>query len=103
MKTTVEELKHLINLSSEDEHLEFNEAKRQFDTTNLFKYCVALANKRGGRLICDVTDKRPRRGSSQILPFATGLPALERQHLTPVHQQLPEPLDRTQASTLDER
>ena len=28
----------------ETEHLEFKEAKQQFDTTKLLKYCVALAN-----------------------------------------------------------
>jgi ATP-dependent DNA helicase RecG len=60
MKTTVEELERLMTSPSEDEHLEFKEAKNQYDTTKLFRYCVALANERGGKLILGVTDKRPR-------------------------------------------
>lgn len=47
--------------SDEDEHLEFKEAKNKFDTDKLTRYCVALANEGGGRLVLGVTDKRPRR------------------------------------------
>ncbi len=46
---------------SEDEHLEFKEAKTQFDSEKLSKYCVALANEGGGHIVFGVTDKRPRR------------------------------------------
>lgn len=46
--------------TKEDEHLEFKEAKERFDFENLVKYCVALANEGGGRIILGVTDKRPR-------------------------------------------
>ncbi len=60
MTISVEELERLMALPSENEHLEFKEAKNQFDTTRLFKYCVALANEGGGKLILGVTDKRPR-------------------------------------------
>jgi ATP-dependent DNA helicase RecG len=60
MKTTVEELERLMTLPSEDEHLEFKKAENQFDTTRLFRYCVALANEGGGKLILGVTDERPR-------------------------------------------
>lgn len=45
----------------EVEHLEFKEAKRGFSFHQLVKYCAALANERGGKLILGVTDKRPRR------------------------------------------
>jgi ATP-dependent DNA helicase RecG len=45
----------------EDEHLEFKEAKQQYDTTKLFRYCVALANEGGGHLVLGVSDKPPRR------------------------------------------
>src|SRR5947209_804860 len=61
MKTSVPELERLMTSPSEDEHLEFKEANNQFDTRKLFKYCVALANERGGRLILGVTDRYPRR------------------------------------------
>jgi len=44
----------------ETENLEFKEAKTQFDTTKLFRYCVALANERGGKLVLGVTNKIPR-------------------------------------------
>ena len=47
--------------SVETEHLEFKEAKQQFDTTNLLKYCVALANERGGYLVLGVSNDQPRR------------------------------------------
>ncbi len=44
----------------EDEHLEFKEAKGRYDFEDLVKYCVALANEGGGRIILGVTDKPPR-------------------------------------------
>ena len=44
----------------EDERLEFKEAKTQFHFEKLVKYCVALANEGGGRMILGVTDKQPR-------------------------------------------
>ena len=46
--------------SEEDEHLEFKEAKNQFDFERLVRYCVALANEGGGRFILGVTDQIPR-------------------------------------------
>lgn len=49
-----------LSLSSETEHLEFKEAKQQFDTTKLMRYCVALANEGGGHLVLGVTDRVPR-------------------------------------------
>jgi ATP-dependent DNA helicase RecG len=69
MSTTVEELERWMSLPSETEHVEFKEAKNQFDGTKLLRYCVALANEGGGRLILGVTDKLPRRvvGSQAFL------------------------------------
>ncbi len=46
--------------SPEDEHLEFKRAARQFDSDKLTRYCVALANEGGGRLVLGVSDKMPR-------------------------------------------
>src|SRR5438270_13182625 len=69
MNTTVEELERWMLLPSETEHFEFKEAKNQLDSTKLFRYCMALANEGGGRLILGVTDKRPRRVvGSQAFP-----------------------------------
>jgi ATP-dependent DNA helicase RecG len=45
----------------EGEDLEFKEAKGRFDFELLGKYCSALANEGGGRVILGVTDYRPRR------------------------------------------
>jgi ATP-dependent DNA helicase RecG len=45
----------------EDEHLEFKEAKINYDRKDLIRYCAALANERGGKLVLGVTDKLPRR------------------------------------------
>ena len=57
---TLETLNYWLNVTVENEQLEFKEAKNQFDTTKLLKYCVALANEGGGYLILGVTDKHPR-------------------------------------------
>jgi len=61
MATTITELERLMSLPAENEQLEFKEAKAQFDTTKLFRYCVALANEGGGKLILGVSDKTPRK------------------------------------------
>ncbi len=45
----------------EDEHVEFKEAKTQFDYEELLEYCVALANERGGRLVLGVSNRVPRK------------------------------------------
>lgn len=45
---------------SEDEHLEFKEARTGYNTEELVKYCVALANERGGNIVLGVTNKKPR-------------------------------------------
>lgn len=58
--TTPSELQDLLD-APEDEHLEFKEAKNRFDFEELVKYCCALANEGGGKIILGVTDQRPRR------------------------------------------
>lgn len=40
---TLETVEQWLNAPTETEHLEFKEAKQQYDTTKLLKYCVALA------------------------------------------------------------
>ena len=57
---TLETLEKWLLVPTETEHLEFKEAKQQFDSTKLLKYCVALANEGGGYIVLGVTDKRPR-------------------------------------------
>jgi ATP-dependent DNA helicase RecG len=54
---------HLLAWMAEPEglRLEFKEAKQRYDFDRLLKYCVALANEGGGKIVLGVTDKRPRR------------------------------------------
>lgn len=61
MSITIEQIDLWRKLPSETQHLEFKEAKEQFDTSKLFKYCVALANEGGGYLVLGVADKPPRK------------------------------------------
>lgn len=58
--TTPEQIDTWRAAQSETEHLEFKEAKNQFDFDRLLKYCVALANERGGKLLLGIQDKPPR-------------------------------------------
>jgi ATP-dependent DNA helicase RecG len=46
---------------SEDQHLEFKEAKNQYDFIKLCRYCVALGNEGGGKLLFGIEDTPPRR------------------------------------------
>lgn len=55
MKERLEQLARWM-AAREDEHLEFKEAKHRFDFELLVKYCCALANERGGRIVLGVTD-----------------------------------------------
>lgn len=60
MSVSVEQLEEWMR-GAEDEHLEFKEAKNQYNTEKLIRYCSALANERGGKMVLGVTDKKPRR------------------------------------------
>ena len=55
-----DQLERWLKIPVETEHLEFKEAKQQFDTTKLLRYCVALANEGGGHLILGVNNEPPR-------------------------------------------
>lgn len=72
MNTTYEQLAKLMGVPQEAENLEFKLAANQFDNTRLFKYCVALANEGGGKIILGVTDKPPRKivGTRAFRPTA---------------------------------
>jgi ATP-dependent DNA helicase RecG len=58
--TTLDDLSRWL-MADEGHHLEFKEAKQRFDFEELVRYCVALANEGGGRIVLGVTDRRPRR------------------------------------------
>lgn len=83
MKTTLQQLKKWIRLT-ESEHLEFKQAGRQFDSEKLTRYCVALANEGGGKLILGVTNKQPRQvAGTEAFPDVgkTQARLLDRLHL----------------------
>jgi len=70
--------------SKEGEHIEFKEAKKNFHSEALVKYCAALANEGGGDIILGVTDKRPRKivGSQAFKqPERTRSGLIEQLHL----------------------
>jgi ATP-dependent DNA helicase RecG len=60
------------SLLEEDEghHLEFKAAQNRYDFEELVRYCVALANEGGGRMILGVSDQKPRCvvGTSAFMP-----------------------------------
>jgi ATP-dependent DNA helicase RecG len=58
--TTAEQVSQLL-AAPEGSNLEFKEAKKTFAFEQLVRYCVALANEGGGKLILGVTNQRPRR------------------------------------------
>lgn len=60
MTTTPEQIDLWRSAPTETQRLEFKEAKTQFDNRKLYKYCVALANEGGGRLLLGIADKPPR-------------------------------------------
>lgn len=65
---TLEQLEEILS-SKEGEHLEFKEASKSYHFETLVKYCVALANEGGGKIVLGVTDKRPRRVvGSKVFP-----------------------------------
>jgi ATP-dependent DNA helicase RecG len=55
------DIDRIIAAHREHERLEFKQAKQQFDTETLFRYCVALGNEGGGLLLLGITDFPPRR------------------------------------------
>ncbi|MBK9166731.1 MAG: putative DNA binding domain-containing protein [Bryobacterales bacterium] len=60
MSATLDELAAWLS-EAEGERLEFKEAKSNFHFETLARYCAALSNEGGGKIILGVTDRRPRR------------------------------------------
>jgi ATP-dependent DNA helicase RecG len=55
-----EQLRLWMDRPTENEVLEFKQAKNNFSKEELLRYCVAIANEKGGHLIFGVSDRRPR-------------------------------------------
>lgn len=86
-------LQQLLSLK-ENEHLEFKEAKNRFDFEELVKYCAALANEGGAKVVLGVSDRVPRKvvGSaafSSIERTKAGL--IERLRLRIDVEEIPHP------------
>ena len=60
MSITADQIDLWRSSASETQNLEFKEARQQYDTTKLCRYCVAIANEGGGHLVLGVADKLPR-------------------------------------------
>jgi predicted HTH transcriptional regulator len=59
-KLTAADIDRFRTMPTESEHLEFKEAKNDYDKEKLQKYCIALANEGGGFLLLGVADVLPR-------------------------------------------
>jgi len=66
-----ETIEELLN-APEGEQYEFKEAKNRFDFQELAKYCCALANCNGGKIVLGITNDRPRKvvGSTAFEQFS---------------------------------
>lgn len=60
MSTSIQQLAQWLQ-SKEKEHLEFKEAKHQYDFDKLKKYCNAISNECGGHLVLGVDDNHPHK------------------------------------------
>lgn len=60
MTTTPQQIDLWRQASTEHQRLEFKEAKSQYDTEKLNRYCVAIANEGGGHFVLGVADVPPR-------------------------------------------
>jgi ATP-dependent DNA helicase RecG len=60
MSISEEQLRLWMDRPTENEILEFKEAKNNFSTEELLRYCVAIVNEKVGHLIFGVSDRRPR-------------------------------------------
>jgi ATP-dependent DNA helicase RecG len=68
MNNTYNTIPELLT-APEGEYFEFKEAKNSYDFDKAVKYCSALSNCGGGKLVLGITDKRPRKvvGSQAFL------------------------------------
>jgi len=87
-----EKIEELLK-APEGEHYEFKEAKNRFNFQEILKYCCALANCGGGKLVLGISDSRPRKvvGSNVFeQPERTRNGIIEKQHFVLNGQQKPE-------------
>ena len=61
MSGSFDEVINELLAAPEGDHFEFKEAKNRYDFEEAAKYCCALANCGGGKLVFGISDKRPRK------------------------------------------
>jgi predicted HTH transcriptional regulator len=66
---------------TENQNLEFKEAKTGLDRNKVAEYCVALANEGGGHMLLGITDRRPRQviGSRALIDTVEAADKIFRQ------------------------
>lgn len=97
MTISLPQLEQWFNAPTENEYLEFKEAKNRFDFEKLVAYCAALANEGGGHMVLGVSDKPPRQvvGTAAFTNLErTKAGLLERLHLRIFVEELAHPLGR---------
>jgi len=83
---TLTELHHWLTTPTETEHLEFKEAKNQYDVNKLLRYCAALSNEGGGCLVLGVSDKPPRTVvGTQAFPSGTDINRIKSRIVETLH------------------
>jgi ATP-dependent DNA helicase RecG len=63
---TADDLKKILQYP-ESENIEYKEAKTQYGTDKLIKYCVAFANEKGGKLLLGIKDNKEVCGTNAFL------------------------------------
>jgi len=106
MSITPTQIDQWITVRSEDEHLEFKEAKGSFSQSKLVRYCAALANEGGGRLLLGITDRPPRSvvGSRAFERLSTLTHyLLQRLHIRVMTEEINHPSGRVVVFTVPSR
>jgi len=106
MNIALTDLDRLMAVPCETEHLEFKEAATQFDFDKLLRYCCAMANERGGRLILGVTNRPPRKVvGTKAFPNIEGMKRdlYQRLRIRVQVDEIPHPLGRVLAFHIPSR
>lgn len=96
MTVSSQQLQEWMN-AAEGEHFEFKEARNNYDFEKLTKYCSALANEGGGKILLGISDQRPRQivGSQAFLqPERTRQTLNDRLHLRITFDEIHDPAGR---------
>ncbi|NLX25337.1 MAG: transcriptional regulator [Lentisphaerae bacterium] len=95
MNTTIEQLDQWLG-QAEGENLEFKKAKDSYPESKLIRYCCALANERGGKMILGVDDATRQVCGTNAYQHLQGVShrLLEALHLRVDAEEIRHPLGR---------